>query len=409
MIKKELSEIKKQFKIDNNSITHIAGCYVDNEKEKKATFSNNFLALAEEDMHKYLEIFKKALSGTIGKNLLNMDFPLTAEEAGGAQSFLLTLRKSELKDDSVLNIFYDRVIEKYYYSGNYLILLIHCAYDVPGKAQDNMEINDASEEVFSYVLCTICPVRLVEPGLCYNSENHSFENGVGDWVVDKPDIGFMFPSFNDRRSDIHSILYYSKNPEELHYDIASDLLGCELPLSAGSQKETFNELITETLGEDCEYDTVKNIHEKIATLIEENKDEPEPLVLDKTQLKNIFMDSGVSEERLENFDSTYEKTAGNNAELLAMNVANVKKFEVVTPDVVIKVNPERPDLVTTQIINGVRCLVIPLDDNVKVNGINVYAPVISDDVNNEYNDEVTKKTTEETTTENTVNPDADTN
>lgn len=382
MIKKEVSEIKKQFKPDACTIDRICGCYVDGEKNKKAVFREAFLSLPEEDMHKYFEIFKKTLSGTIGKNLLNMDFPLAAEADGGPQAFLLSLRDSELKDDNLLVQFFDRIIEGYYYSGNYLILLIHAGYDIPGKASDGTTMEDASDEVFNYIICSICPVKLSKPGLCFNDSTQSFSNSLGEWVVEMPDIGFMFPAFNDRHTDLHSILYYSKNSEELHYDIASDLLGCELPLSAKSQKETFNELIAETLGEECAYDTVKNIHETLNNLLEQTKDEPEPLALDRRQVKNILEDSGVTEEKLEDFDKKYEAAAGDaNTSLLAMNIASPKKFEVVTPDVVIKVNPERADLVETRIIDGIRCLVIPLDDNVKVNGINVYAQTIDNSEN----------------------------
>lgn len=374
MIKKEISEIKKQFKPETCTIDRICGCYVDGEKNKKAVFKEAFLSLSEEDMHKYLEIFKKTLSGTLGKNLLNMDFPLAAEADGAPQEFLLRVRNSELKDDSILELFFDRIIEGYYYAGNYLILLIHAGYDVPGIAADGTQIEDASEEIFRYIVCAICPVTLTKPGLCFHNETGSFSNSLGEWVVQMPDVGFLFPAFNDRRTDLHSILYYSKNAEELHYDIAGALLGCELPLTAASQKESFQELVAETLGEECEYNTVKEIHERLNQLIEENKDNPEPLALDKKQLKNILEDSGVSTQRLEDFDRNFERAAGDEkASLLAMNIANTKKFEVATPDVIVKVNPERSDLVETRVIDGRRCLVILLDDNVKVNGINVYA------------------------------------
>lgn len=375
MIKKEIAEIKKQFKPDTCTIDRICGCYVDGEKNKKAIFREAFLSLPEEDMHKYLEIFKKTLSGTLGRNLLNMDFPLETEKEGGPQHFLLQLRNSELKEDSLLEQFFDRIIEGYYYSGNYLILLIHAGYDIPGYASDGTRMEDASDEVFRYVVCSICPVKLSKPGLCFDDSTQSFSNSLGQWVVEMPDIGFMFPSFNDRHTDLHSILYYSKNAEELHYDIAGTLLGCELPLSAKTQKETFHELICETLGDRCEYDTVKNIHERLNSLLEESKDEPLPLALDQKQVKNILEDSGASFEQLEDFEKRFSQTAGPNASLLAMNIANTKKFEVTTPDVIVRVNPERSDLVTTRIIDGQRCLVIPLDDNVKVNGISVHASV----------------------------------
>ena len=122
-------------------------------------FKDAFLSLPEEEIFKYLEIFRKTLSGTLGKNLMNMDFPLKTEEPGGTQEFLLRLRDSQLKDDALLDEYYDRVITSLDFAENYLILVIHAAYDVPGKSSDNLEMFDASDEVYSYLISCVCPVR----------------------------------------------------------------------------------------------------------------------------------------------------------------------------------------------------------------------------------------------------------
>ena len=330
-----------------------------------------FLALPEEEMFKYFNIFKKALSGTVGKNLLTRDFPLHEEEHGGKQEFLMRLRASALKDDVLLEAFYDHIIESFYYVGNYLILLIHAVYDVPGKASDNMEMEDASDEVYEHILCCVCPVNLSKPGLSYDAVDNCFRNRIQDWIVDMPALAFLFPAFNDRTSDIHSVLYYSQNAEELDNGFMEHVLGCERPMSAGSQKETFQTLIEETLGNECEYEIVKNIHDKLNEMIEEKKDEPEPLVLDKTDVKHLFSLSGVEDEKLERFDDFYELSAGEDTKLVAANVANTRKFEIKTPNIVIQVSPDRADLVETKVINGRKCLVIELNDSVEVNGISV--------------------------------------
>lgn len=238
MNKKEVSEIKKQFTPDNCAITRICGCYVDGEKNKKTQLKEAFLSLPEEEIFKYFELFRKTLSGTIGKNLLNMEFPLSAENAGGTQDFLLKLRASQLTDDALLDAFYDRIIESYDYGENYLILVIHAAYDIPGKSSDGSEMFDASDEVYEYLLCSICPVKLSKPGLSYHAEDNTFGERVRDWIVEMPDVGFLFPAFNDRSTDLHSILYYAKNAEELRASLVENLLGAILPLSAGGQKET---------------------------------------------------------------------------------------------------------------------------------------------------------------------------
>lgn len=369
MIKKEISEIKRQFTPNNCSISRICGCYVDGEKNKKTEFKEAFLSLPEEDMFKYFEILRKNLSGTLGKNLINLEFPLDAEMEGGPHEFLLKLRSSKLQDDEILDAFYDRIIENYEYVGNYLILLIHDAYDIPGRTSDGIEMEDASDEVYSYIMCCICPVDLSKPGLSYNELENTFSNRIRDWVVGMPELGFLFPAFNDRSTDLHSTLYYSKDGNDLHDIFIEQMLGCPIPLPAGYQKESFQAIIEETLGDACSYETIKTIHENLTEMIEEHKDAPEPLVLDKYQVKSLLEHSGVEEEQLQDFDKNFDETAGERAAIYANNIVNTRAFEIKTPDVIVKVNPERTDLIETREVDGRQCLVIAIDGGVEVNGI----------------------------------------
>jgi hypothetical protein len=371
MINSEILEIRKQMKHENCSITKVSGCYVDGEKTIKTKFTESFLCLPEEETFKYFEIFKKTLSGTIGKNLINMDFPLETEFNGGTQEFLLKLRDSELKDETLLEEFYNKIIQTYDFPGNYLVLVVYAAYDVPGKTNDKIMMEDASDEVFSYILCSICPVNLSKPGLSYHEDLNQIGKRIQDWVVGAPNNGFLFPAFNDRSADIHSVLYYSKDSEELNSDFAKELFGCEVPMSAGGQKETFQTLIKETLGEECDYEIVRNIHEKMNDILEEHKlkEIPEPLTLDMKEVKSIFAESGVVEEKLVEFDKNYEKMTGENPTLIAANIVNTRVFEVKTLDVIVKVNPDRVDLVQTKLVDGRKCLVIEITDQVEVNGI----------------------------------------
>lgn len=371
MNKKEIAEIKKQFTQERCAITRICGCYVDGEKNKKTELKEAFLSLPEEEMFKYFAIFRKALSGTVGKNLLTMEFPLASEETGGTQDFLMQLRASSLKDENLLEEFYDKIIENYYSVENYLILLIHAVYDIPGKSSDGEEMFDASDEVYDHILCCICPVTLSKPGLSYDEESNAFHTRICDRVVNMPDIGFLFPAFHDRSTDVHSLLYYAAKPEELRMEFVEPVLGCNLPLSAGDQKETFQTIVEETLGDACDYEVVKNIHEKLNEMIEEKKDEPDPVVLDRAEVKRLLEYSGVEEEKLSSFEEKYEEAAGTDTCFVASNVANTRQFEIKTPDVVVKVSPDRMDLVETKVINGRKCLVISLDNSVEVNGITV--------------------------------------
>ena len=372
MTRKELNEIKSQYTLEDCGILRLCGCYVDGERNKITQFNENFLNLPEEEKHKYFDIFKKTLSGTPGKNLVDMKFNVDAYADEGARTFLMNLRDSGLKDDRLLNEFYDRIINNYSYVGNYLILLINQVYDIPAVTTDNIEMDDASDEVYSYILCSICHVNLSKPGLGYDEEDNNFHDKKQNHMVDVPDVGFLFPAFNKRSADEDMTLFYTKDVSEFEDGLIDCLLDCAVPLPAKQQKETFTSLVNEALGEEADLEVVKNIHENHEQIIEEKKQEsPAPVMLDKTEIKDLLEKSGVKEEKLENFEEHFEMAAGEHGKLVASNVSSGKKFEVKTPDVVIKINSDKTDIVSTQVIDGRQCLVIQIDERLEVNGISV--------------------------------------
>ena len=371
MNKKEVLEIRKQYKPEDCTITRICGCYVDGNKEIVAQSRDAFLSLPDEEIFKYLTIFRQTLSGTIGKNLINLEFPLAQEMPGGTQNFFLRLRDSKLQDEALINEFYQEIIENYNYGENYYFILIHAAYDIPGRALDGSEMFDASDEVYEYILCSICPVHLSKEGLCYNPQTNHMENRIRDWIVEAPEKGFLFPTFTDRSSDIHSLLYFSKQAENLQPEFIENTLGCVFPMSAGSQKSTFQAVVMNTLGEECDYDIVRNIHDNLNELVEDAKNAPDLPILSKPEIKRLLSESGVSEERMESFDANFDYIAGEKAEFLAPLITETRKFHISTPDIVIKVNPERADLVETKVIDGRPCLVIEMNDQVEVNGVQI--------------------------------------
>ena len=372
MTRKELNEIKSQYTLEDCGILRLCGCYVDGERNKITQFNENFLNLPEEEKHKYFDIFKKTLSGTPGKNLVDMKFNVDAYADEGARTFLMNLRDSGLKDDRLLNEFYDRIINNYSYVGNYLILLINQVYDIPAVTTDNIEMDDASDEVYSSILCSICHVNLSKPGLGYDEEDNNFHDKKQNHMVDVPDVGFLFPAFNKRSADEDMTLFYTKDVSEFEDGLIDCLLDCAVPLPAKQQKETFTSLVNEALGEEADLEIVKNIHENLEQIIEEKKQEsPAPVMLDKTEMKDLLEKSGVKEEKLENFEEHFEMAAGEHGKLVASNVSSGKKFEVKTPDVVIKINSDKTDIVSTQVIDGRQCLVIQIDERLEVNGISV--------------------------------------
>ena len=370
MNKKEITEIRKQFTPERCAISRICGCYIDGEKTIRMRMNQSFLTLSEEEIHKYLELFKKTLSGTLGRNLMNLEFGLEQEAEGGFQHLLMKLRSSRLEDETLLDDFFEKMIRHYSYAENYLILLIYAVYDIPGRSSDGLELEDASDEIFEHLLCSICPVKLSKAALSYLPEENVIGDRLRDWVVEMPSTGFLFPVFNDRSTDIHGMLYYSKNAEELQTALIEELFGCSAPLSAGTQKDSFHELVESTLGDACSYETVVAIHEKLGEILEEQKEEPEPVVLTKAAVKRILEDSGVKEEQLENFDEEYQRAAGSQPSLVAANLAP-PKMEVRTPDVSIRVAADKAQLLETREIDGRRCLLVPLEGEVEINGIHI--------------------------------------
>ena len=380
MVKSEIAEIKKQFNPDNCAITKVSGCYVTGEKEIKARFTNTFLNMPEDEIFKYFEIFKKTLSGALGKNLINLSLPTAPavevekeenELEANAQETLLKLRASELKDEDLLKEFYANIVQSYECTDSYYITLIYGAYDVPCKTKDKQALEDASEEVYSYILCSISPVTLSKAGLCFNEEACTVEKQTRAWVVGAPSTGFLFPAFNDRSADINNVLYYAKDAENLQKDFVYGLLGCDVPMTAGVQKELFQTIIKQILGDACDYSVLKTIHTKLKSLVDMHKLKqiPEPLVLSKAEVKGLLSDSGVASEKLTDFESKFEALVGENLGLLADNVTNPKVFEVKTSAGVLKVTPDSTDMVDTKLVDGRKCLVIQLTDEVKVNGI----------------------------------------
>lgn len=372
MNRAEVNEIKKNLTGDRMAIDRICGCYVDYEKKKKVEFTKAFGQLPEEETFKYFDIFKHTLAGTIGRNLIPLEFPTEEEMAGGCQEFLLTLRNSGLKDEALTEQFFDKVIESYVNPENYYIILIHGVYDVPGMTTDRIVNDDASDTVYDFLLCSICPVELSKAGLAYIPEEKMIMERIRDWVVDAPVKGFLFPAFIDRTDDIHHTLYFTKKPDDVQPGFVDAVFGAVAPLSAPEQKETFQTIVEGTLGEDGDLSVMKNIHEMLSEMVLAGADSPEPVTIGRNEMRQILEDAGVSAENMEKFDEVYEEAVESEDEpLLVTNVSDVKKLSIETPNVVIRVKPDRADLVMPRIIDGRECLIIAVDDHVEVNGVNV--------------------------------------
>ena len=403
----------------------MCGCYVDGNHNKVCKFGNTFLNLEEDEFYKYLEIANKALSGTIGNNLLELKFPIEEEEVGGRQHILMALRASKLEDENLLDTFYDLVIDTYDHAGNYLIVLFHDAYDVMSRTSDNNNL-DESEEVYEYLICAICPVDLSKPGLGFLEEEHRIGPRVRDWVVGAVDTAFLFPAFNDRSTDIHSTLFYTKNTKEPHSEFMANGLGCGIEHTATEQKMAFHSIVRNVLGAEDEHtddvllDLQQNLSDMIDEYAETHDDDEDVFLLDKEVVTKLLADSEISEEKAAKIEKSVDEAFGEkppaaenviDSKALVQNELRVEKMaledqvgtltvqlnekdealaertsqliekqeeidnyiaETKTYDVVLRVKPEKASQIKSQVINGQKCLVIPMgeDEHATINGVN---------------------------------------
>ncbi|WP_031548169.1 DUF4317 domain-containing protein [Oribacterium sp. FC2011] len=376
MDKKSVSEIKsKCFNKNDCRIDRMRACYVNEEKEKISAFHDMFLQLEEAERSKYCEIFKRSMSGKFGRNLFNVEFPAAEEMPGGHQEFLYRLKKSELKDDALVEEFFDKIIGTYSYPGKYLIILSHGVYDIPLKLKDQTILEDASEYVYSFILCSICPVELLREGLCYDAAAQTFMSRTNDWGVKNPESAFLFPAFNFRNMDIHNSLYYTRHPEERHEEIVLDILGTELSRTEKDQQHVFREIIETTLSGDCTFETVRSISEEVNEMIRENqndKDSDDHVELGKGEIKRLLASNGASEEQLHQFERIYEEAVGDdNSPLVAENIQDQKHLVVKSLTMKLDIKSESADLVETRVIDGREYLLIPIADDIEVNGIKI--------------------------------------
>ncbi|MBU5453231.1 DUF4317 domain-containing protein [Pseudoflavonifractor sp. MSJ-30] len=371
---KEIGEIRRHLRRDRSNITKIYGCFVNDNKEIITEFSQSTGIMLENEGDKYFALFKRVLSGAIGKNLIDITFKTSQVANSPEHKLLMDLRASKLADDELLHGFFQKIIDSVVMEGNYLILMGCDSYDVPFKGKDDLSDSDKSEEVYTYIVCAICPVKQTKPNLHYVPEEKLFHDGAMNQPVSAPVLGFLFPAFDNRATNIYNALYYTHDIKVSQDALIEALFNTPVPMPAAEQKKCFESLLTTALGEECNLDVVQTVHDQLCQRIELHKEAkvPEPLMIAKADVKEALASCGVSEEHLAKFSVDYDETFGFEADLHPKNIIDSKRFEIKTPDVSIKVDPTRSDLIETRVIGGVKYIMICADENVEVNGVSIH-------------------------------------
>lgn len=374
MNEKEIGELRRRTRRDRSNMTSIYGCYVNAQKEIVSEFRQSVGMMPENEAEKYFGLLKKTLSGGIGKNLIDISFRTAQVADSPEHRFLMDLRSSELKDEQLRLELYQKIIDHVTFDDSYLILLGLDSYDVPFKSKDGDIQNDASSEVYTYIQCAVCPVKQSNAKLRYDTENKAFHDGATEQIACAPELGFLFPAFDGRQTNIYGALFYTRSPKRIYEEIIDTLFRVTPPKPAAEQKTSFEALLTRTVGEQCSMEVVQNVHEQICQCIEIHKESKvaEPLLINKEQVKQALTAGGVGEQKLAKFSVEYDEVFGADALLHPKNIINNRRFEIKTPDVTISVNPQCADLIETRIIGGVKYILICADENVEVNGVNIH-------------------------------------
>lgn len=375
MNQKEIAELRRRFRPDKSAISRIYGCYVNgSSKEIISDLDEPLSLMPEEESEKYLSLLKKALSGTLGRNLVDIVFSTQQVADSDEHRLLTTLRSSALKSAEARNAFYQTVIEALDMGeSNYLILLACDAYDVPHRGADGDNQPDASDEVFQYILCCVCPVKGCKMELGYFPGENEFHSCAAGQVVSPPELGFLFPAFDNRTANIYNALLYSRNADQLHQEFIDAVFRTEPPMSAAEQREAFESALSGALEEDCLMDVVQSVHEQLREKIDQHREsrDPEPLAVTAKEVGGILRSCGIAQERLDAFQMRCDEYFGENAALNPSNLIDSKRFEVKTAEITITIPPECSYLVETCVIDGRKYLLIPAGEGVEINGLAV--------------------------------------
>ena len=371
MNEKEVGEIRRRIRRDRTNMTAIYGCYVNGQKEIVSEFKQSVGIMPENDAEKYFGVMKRTLSGTIGKNLIDITFATKQVQDSPEHKLLMDLKSGGLKDEETRHTFFQKIIDSFAFDDGYVILAGCDTYDVPFKSKDDEVQQDASNETYTYLLCAVCPVKMTKANLRYIAEQKEFHDGGIQHIIMAPELGFLFPAFDNRATNIYNALYYTHSTKDSHQDVIDSLFHVEAPKPAEEQKKSFEALLSSSLEEDCSLEVVQAVHDQIRQSIELHKESKvaDPLLISKEEVKCTLKSCGVADDKISKFSVDYDEAFGFEAQLHPKNIIDSQHFEIKTPDVSIKVSPERSDLLETRVIDGVKYILICADESVEVNGV----------------------------------------
>lgn len=371
MNEREIAEIRRRIRPEKNNIGRIRGCYVNDKHTIISEIDQMLGMISNDEAEEILSLLRKTLSGSIGRNLIDISFSNTQVLEGEEHKLLSSLRASSLSDDDAVKAFFQKVIESLELDGSYFIILANDKYDVFKQGTDG-EKNESSE-MFSYILCAICPIKAVKPTLGYNISESKFKNVIRDSIIGSPELGFMFPTFDARATNIYNALFYTRDISETYASFVERIFNTETQKSATEQTADIAAIMNDTIADDCDIELVQAVQSQLIELTADHKanKEEETLTLSSKDMGTLLRFGGINEDAIGAFSERFEEDFGATAAITPANIIDIKKFEVKTPEVTVKVSPEHSELIQTKVIDGTKYILIRADGDIEVNGIRI--------------------------------------
>jgi len=379
MNKKDVGNIRKQFKINNDKlkISDIFNVYI--MKESSEIFhsqSTPFAMLDQDQQELFLSSFKKMLAGQMDEKLFELKFKRDAENSSQLilHQGLLSNEVEDWKEQMLKMV--EKMLAIRQYEKDIVVTFIRGEYIKPMKRSSGESDEHERDTVFShaFILSSINNTQDPKKELLFDYVDREFKyNIVLDPIINlqAPMGGFLFPCFTDNAADVNHILYASGKVHEPDYAFIEDVLNGEEIMTAQDDKIVFEEIIKDVTGDQLNTGTLSNVYEEINRMITENEEE-EPPKLDSKDVEQVLKMSGVEDISTEKVEFAFKKIIDDDKyELKASNILpkfTSKSIKISTKIANIAISP--PDLryVKQVEFSGKRYLMIEVEEDTVIEG-----------------------------------------
>ncbi|MCA0970923.1 DUF4317 domain-containing protein [Halobacillus litoralis] len=397
MDKKDIANIRKQFKVDNDllKISDIFNVYIMKDSTDVYHFQHQPFDLLDRDQQElFMNNFKKVLTGQLDEKLFELKFSRDVEDP--AQ---LTLHKALLSNDNEEWMAYmlklvERMIDDHPYEKDIVVTFITAEYRKPMKKSNPDAEESSRDSVYSnpFILCSVNQTEEPKKEIQFDYIEKEFKYNIQvDPVIDlkKPLTGFLFPTITDGAADVNHVLYSTGKANEPDPHFIEDVLNAEEAMTAETDKAVFEEVVREVVGGQINPSTLSKVYGEIHRSVEENEDD-EPPKLDYKDVERVLTDSGQKVEQ-EQVKVAFQRFAQDDRyELKASNIVpkyNSKSIKIQTKVANISISPQDLEFVRQVNYKGKRALMIEIDEDAEIDGFKMIPEAFGQEDKEEETDE----------------------